>query len=40
MAGKNSITLSGLGKLNNGVFMIVAEQNGIVIGRAQILIDK
>lgn len=38
--GKNSIPLSGLSNLINGVFFVVAEQNGVVIGRTQLVIDK
>jgi len=38
--GKSSIALNGVGKLNSGVYMIVAEQNGVVIARAQLLVDK
>lgn len=38
--GKNTIPLTGLAKLRDGVFMIVAEQNGVVVGRAQLLISK
>jgi Zn-dependent metalloprotease len=40
LVGKNSIALNGVGKLNSGAYMVVAEQNGIVIARAQLLIDK
>lgn len=39
-AGANTIPLNGLGKLKNGTFMIVAEQNGVIVGRAQLLISK
>jgi Zn-dependent metalloprotease len=38
--GKNTISLSGLSNLTNGVYLVVAEQNGVVIGRAQLVIDK
>ena len=37
--GKNTFTLNGTEKLNRGAFMIVAEQNGLVIGRSQLLVE-
>jgi hypothetical protein len=38
--GKNSVALTGLASLTNGAYFIGAEQNGIVIGRAQVIINK
>jgi bacillolysin len=38
--GKNMITVNSLGKLVNGSFMVVAEQDGLVIGRAQLLVNR
>ena len=38
--GKNTVALSGLSKLNNGIFMMVAEQNGVIIGRSQLVISR
>ncbi len=38
--GKNSIALSGLAALSNGTYFIEAEQNGIMIGRGQVVINK
>lgn len=37
--GENTFTLNGVARLNRGVFMIVAEQNGLVIGRSQLVVD-
>jgi hypothetical protein len=39
-AGKNSVALNGLSTLTNGTYLIVAEQNGIMIGRGQVVINK
>jgi len=39
-AGKNTFTLNGLYKLTGGVFMIFAEQDGVIIGRGQLVIDR
>ena len=38
--GKNTVALSGLSKLNNGIFMMVAEQNGVIVGRTQLVISR
>lgn len=38
--GKNTFALSGVSGLKNGVFMIVAEQDGIIVARAQIIVDR
>jgi hypothetical protein len=38
--GKNSVTLNGLATLTNGMYMIEAEQNGIIIGRAQVVVSR
>lgn len=38
-AGKNAITLHGIEKLSRGVFMVTAEQNGLIIGRTQLIRD-
>jgi hypothetical protein len=37
--GKNSVALS-LSKLNNGVFMLVAQQNGVVVARSQLVVNR
>jgi bacillolysin len=37
--GKNVFTLAGVAKLNRGAFMIVAEQNGVVVGRGQLIVE-
>jgi bacillolysin len=37
--GKNIFTLTGIGRLNRGSFMIVAEQNGVVVGRGQLIVE-
>jgi len=39
-AGKHSVTLNNLVNLYNGVFMVVAEQDGVIIGRAQLAVDR
>jgi hypothetical protein len=39
-AGKHSVTLNNLMNLYNGVFMVVAEQDGVIIGRAQLAVDR
>ncbi len=39
-AGKNTIDLNDVSKLTNGVYMIVAEQNGIIIGRGQVIVNR
>lgn len=39
-SGKNNITLNGLASLTNGTYFIEAKQNGIVIGRAQVVVAK
>jgi hypothetical protein len=38
--GKNTVALNGLSKLNNGIFMLVAEQNGVIVGRTQLVISR
>ncbi|MEO8711944.1 MAG: GEVED domain-containing protein, partial [Parafilimonas sp.] len=38
--GKNQIVLNGLSNLANGVFMIVAIQDGIVVGRGQVEVSR
>jgi hypothetical protein len=40
MAGKNTFALNGVGALMNGIFMIVAEQDGAVAGRVQLIVDR
>jgi len=37
--GKNIFTLTGINRLNRGSFMIVAEQNGVVVGRGQLIVE-
>ena len=37
--GKNTFTLKGTEQLNSGVFIVVAEQNGKVVGRGQLLVN-
>ncbi|QEC67871.1 T9SS type A sorting domain-containing protein [Panacibacter ginsenosidivorans] len=37
--GKNTFILKGTERLNSGVFMVVAEQNGKIVGRAQLLVN-
>ncbi len=39
-AGENKILINSLDKLRNGAFMLTAEQGGIVIGHAQLLISR
>lgn len=38
--GKTSIKLNNLINLNNGVFLVIAEQNGLIIGRSQLAVDR
>ena len=38
--GKNTVALNGLSKLTNGVFMIVATQNGVIVGRGQVEVSR
>jgi hypothetical protein len=38
--GKNSVTLNQLATLSNGIYMIEAEQNGILIGRGKVVVNK
>lgn len=38
--GKNTIPLNGLNNLTNGVFMVVAEKQGVVVGRTQLIINR
>jgi hypothetical protein len=38
--GKNSVALNGLAPLTNGTYFIKAEQNGIIIGRTQIVVSR
>jgi bacillolysin len=37
--GANTFTLNGTARLNRGAFMIVAEQNGLIVGRSQLIVD-
>lgn len=39
-AGKNIIVLNRLDKLINGSFMVVAEQDGIIIGHTKLVINR
>jgi hypothetical protein len=39
-AGKHSVTLNNLTNLYNGVFIVIAEQDGVIIGRAQLAVDR
>ncbi|MBV9963705.1 MAG: M4 family metallopeptidase [Parafilimonas sp.] len=38
--GKNTIVLNNLKTLNNGVFMLIAEQNGVIVGRTQLVVNR
>ncbi len=40
LAGKNTIDLNEGSTLTNGVYMIVAEQNGMIIGRWQVIVNR
>lgn len=37
--GKNIFTINGVERLNRGSFMIVAEQNGAIVGRGQLIVE-
>lgn len=37
--GRNVFTLNGVERLNRGSFMVVAEQNGVIVGRGQIIVE-
>lgn len=39
-AGKNTIDLNGVSKLMNGIYIINAEQNGMIIGRGQVIVNR
>ena len=38
--GKNGVALNQLGTLANGIYMVEAEQNGILIGKGRIIVNK
>jgi len=37
--GKNIFTINGVARLNRGVFMLIAEQNGAIVGRSQLIVE-
>ncbi len=38
--GKNPVALTGLAALTNGIYLIEAQQNGTIIGRGKVVVEK
>ena len=39
-AGRNAVTLRGLSSIPNGVYIVQAQQEGVLIGRAKIVVNR